>query len=96
MTATQQESLFPASPPSRIPAPRIDQPAPTVPMRRGVADHLYVEVLSASIASPTTASVTFRIDGAFGNPGSRAEVDAVVVVVSLPAKILPAPTRVPS
>jgi len=48
-----------------------------------------VKVVAAAIASPTTASVTLSIEGDFFPPGNRVEVRPMVVVLTVPATVLP-------
>lgn len=54
-----------------------------------IAEHLPCEVLGAAIESNGTVSVSIRIGGAFDRPGTRVEVDPVVIVAAIPARMLP-------
>jgi hypothetical protein len=46
-------------------------------------------VLSAAIDGKESVSLSLLVTGDFERPGSRAELQRTVVVVSVPAKVLP-------
>lgn len=55
-----------------------------------IDDTIEVEVLSAAIAATDKATITLHIEGRFGRPGSQVEIPPIVVVTTVPAKVLPA------
>ncbi|MGH2615667.1 MAG: hypothetical protein ACRDJC_10545 [Thermomicrobiales bacterium] len=54
-----------------------------------IADQVNVEVLSAAIAGKESVGLSLLVTGEFERPGNRAMIERTVVVVTVPAKVLP-------
>lgn len=58
-----------------------------------IAETVDVEILAASIQDRDKVSISIRVEGEFTRPGARATIAPVVIVATIPAKILPANDR---
>lgn len=55
-----------------------------------ITETIKAEILSASIASPTTATLSIAVQGSFRRPDTTVEIAPVVIVATIPATVLPA------
>lgn len=54
-----------------------------------IAETVDVEILAASVANKDAATLSIRVKGAFERPGARVTIEPVVIVATVPAKVLP-------
>lgn len=55
-----------------------------------IAETIRTEVLAASIASPTTITLSIEAKGSFQRPENNVAISRTVIVATIPATVLPA------